>query len=714
MSGRSARTVAVILLATTLITACAPASSSAPGSAGPGSSSGPGASPGPSLASIGALASRTMPGSATAPIDDGAWGLADRLAAPSYTPDTTAALVEGLARSGIGTYADTSSTTPEVALSGPASPFRMLDFQVHAMAVGVWTGATFSGSELDGVLPLPTGSVGQPTTAQLLAAYVAAADSPGGALSRALMAGQDLLAPATLRFPAVVLVLFASDIATDGGRLLAPGASASPATGSVGAHSIVLAGYHAADRSPAVGPAASTGVCTDTANWIQGTIDSLFSALKVATPDNLPGAIVASIWNWLVSKAQAFVQGLISSVTGAVLGTIRSIAGTIAAVAEQIASLLPYGLRVTAAPASGGGATFTLGPDPQPGSFKATISAGDLPSWPPILTDCAAAANIALADLHSKNIPLTWGPLQAAPDPLLTPDSTAKTEDVTDANGDASWGFVVSSDPGDPKGEQQNQVDAMPVTVHRPEVEAARQHLTQALLGSIPGILQPFVAAIFAPYISGLQARLNALLDVRGTGSAILIFHERVKPTPGPSVTPAPSASCHPNPVVPGTYTGTITNTSSETIDLGVSGGLVATTSGSGKATMTVAADGSVTGSWDLAQHLASDEIAKVDGSIHMEDKRAADFTYTAGTMFGTACALMLTFGNYTQVTCKSSLVGDCMNEPPPPHANATLSGLGAPSSVAGGHVVWTYTYASSTGAIVKDLLTIDVMRSGS
>ena len=42
------------------------------------------------------------------------------------------------------------------------------------------------------------------------------------------------------------------------------------------------------------------------------------------------------------------MQGLISSVTDAVLGTIRSIAATVAAVAEEVASLVPCGVRVTA------------------------------------------------------------------------------------------------------------------------------------------------------------------------------------------------------------------------------------------------------------------------------------------------------------------------------------------------------------------------------
>ena len=54
---------------------------------------------------------------------------------------------------------------------------RVLDFEAHALAVGVWAGSTYSGAELDTVVPLPPAATGMPTTSQLLAAYVATADS---------------------------------------------------------------------------------------------------------------------------------------------------------------------------------------------------------------------------------------------------------------------------------------------------------------------------------------------------------------------------------------------------------------------------------------------------------------------------------------------------------------------------------------------------------
>jgi hypothetical protein len=705
MSTRTRATITSLLLAVTLITGCASNGKAPAGSSGAGASSGSG----PASLPLGALASRTIPAGAEGTVDEAAWLIAGRLAAPSYTTDTTAALVAGLARSGIGTFADPSSTSPEIPLTMPASPMRMLDFQVHALAVGAWTGSTFSGAELDSVLPVPADTTPMPTTSDVLAGYVAAADSPGAALSRALMAGQDLLSPATLRFPAVVLVLFASDIATDGGTLAAP--SSSPVTLTTGERLPLAAmAMTRPDKAPApVVDVATGGVCTDTANWVNGTISSLFGMLKLATPDNLPGRIVVSIWNWLVSAGESFVQGLISSVTDAVLGTIRSIAGTIAAVATQIASLIPFGLRAVAVGPTGGG-TFMLGSDPLTGSFNVSVTAGDLPEWPAVLADCAKVAKVPLADFHNtKDVPLVWGPLRAPANPMISPD-VPKTDDVTDANGQATWGFTTSTDPGDSSGEQQNQVDQMPVTIHRPEVESARAHLTAALLGFVPGILQPFVAAIFAPYISGLQARLNALLDARGTATAILVYHSGASPKPSVSASPAPSGGC--SPVAAGSYTGTLTGTSSEVIDQGSFGKTVATSTGSDAVSVVVAADGSVSGTWNLKTHFVFDETVITDGVVGLRDHRDSTTSYTGGAVTGTACNLELGVGTYSVQSCVDSLKGDCSGDPAPPNRTPVPGGFGPPSSATPGHVVWHWHYESSESAVVSGDLTIDVSRA--
>lgn len=678
------RSVAVTLLTVLLFAGCAPVA--VPSGAGL-PIEGPGGA---------ALASHVTPAGATAPIDPASWALADRLATDAYTPDTTAALVEGLARSGIATYADPSSPAPEQALTGSASPFRLLDFQAHALAVGVWGGATFSGAELDSIVPLPDRLAGMPTTADLLAAYVGSAGSPGGALARALMAGQDLRSPATLRFPAVALVLFASDLATDGGRI-APAERPAPSPSAAFAPAIRLA-LAPAETVPGIQPAtALDSVCSDTSNWISGVIGDLFGALKVATPGNLPGAIISSIWNWLVDAAQAFVTGLIKTVTDAVLGTIRSIAASVAAVAEQVASFLPYAVKVSASHAGSGGATFILGSSPIPGTFTASVSAGDLPDWPAVLKDCAQVAQVSLADFHAKNVALTWGPLEAPADPLLAPIDSATTNGLTDAAGQATWGFLTSRDPGDATGEQLNQVDTMPVAVHRPEIAQARSKLTEALLGFIPGILRPYVAAIFAPYIDGLQARLNTLLDARGSGRAQLVFHGQASPRPSASASPTPSGSCGVT-LPAGTYTGKVTFDLTTIIppgqiDLGELGG--DNDHGNGPLTVTVGQDGALGGNFHLSMlmHQVFQGLAIGTTDTTVEEEGAG--------ISGTLCSLTLAFASEISTACQATGHGTCG----PLGVITSLAGLvpplpiGAPTSVADGVLTWTVSTENDADA---------------
>ena len=144
-----------VALALVLLAGCAPATSMSSPSTRPSGGSAT------TVATRGALATRTIPAGATAQVDDASWAIADRLAAPAYTADTTAALVAGLAGAGIGTFADTTSAGPEQPVAGSLSPFRLLDFQAHALAVGAWAGSRFSGSELDSVVPLPPDLTGR-------------------------------------------------------------------------------------------------------------------------------------------------------------------------------------------------------------------------------------------------------------------------------------------------------------------------------------------------------------------------------------------------------------------------------------------------------------------------------------------------------------------------------------------------------------------------
>jgi len=685
--------VVVALFALIVAAGCAPGG---PAGASPAASAAPGAG------TAAAATSHVLPQGATGTVDPGAWALADRLLAPAYTTDTTAALVDGLAAAGIGTYADPTSALPERPVAQPASPFRLLDFQVHELAVGVWAGASFRGDELDGAIPIPSTISGFPATSALLAGYVATADTAGGSLARALMAGEDLLVPAQAEFPGVVLVLFASDLADHANT--SPGA---PSGGPEVSPAAIRASLPMARLAIPVGAgrahgieANDGGICSETANWVRGAIAGLFAALKVADVGSPAVRIVKGIWNWLVDKAQAAVQGLLDAVDTAVLGTIRSVADSISAAAMQIASLMPQSIRIQAAGA-GGGATFKLGADPLPGTYTATVTSGDLPDWPAVLKDCTETANISLPDFHSKGTDLVWGPLEAPANPLLSSTEGNKMADVTDASGRASWAFLTSVDPGgDPPGEQRNQFDEMPVTVHRPEVQQARDKLSSALLGSIPGLLRPYVGALFAPYLDGLQSRINTLLDAHGRGVAIIVFHDQGSPRPTPSAppSPAPSGACSPNPLA-GTYAGTATSTSRETIDIGnanLVGNVLATSTGSGPATIVIAPDGSVSGSWSIRTHLLYHEVVMSYGA-GIDDLRDEVYDSVGTSVAGPACDLSVGFGGISIVTCTDSLKGDCSNEAQPPRGTQQIE-VGAPTSVAPTSVTWTWTYTETGG----------------
>lgn len=522
----SATRVMIVVLAIT--TGCSPAPAIAPtaspartGSATPAAlasppiagSSSPGASEAPpSIASpVPAVSPRPMPSGpptgAEAPIDDASWALADRLRSGTYTQDTTDAGIEALARAGIGTFAGTASVEPMVPLGSVASPLRLLDWQTHALAVQSWAGAAFRGHELDDAMTLPSAMQdGRPLASQSLAGYVASVDSPGAAMSRALMAGQDLLDTASLRIPALVLVFFVSDLATDGGTVAAP-----QSTGPLLARTVALG-----------------SICSDAANWVTNAIHGLFAAIKLATPENLPGKILVSIWNWLVDKAEAFVNRLIGALTDAVLAQVRFIAGGITSLVQRVASFLPYAVSVATEPQQ----IFVLppsGPSPS-GVFVATVTAGDLPDWPDVLKDCAGVAQVPLPDFRAAGAPVEWGPLHGDGMQFIYPLIPGS---ATDAIGVVRWSFGTYPD-GAPGGEAVEAVMQQDVKVHRPEVAAAREALTGSLLGGLPALISDLVGRLFAPFLDAANSRLDALLDARGIAAAIIVYHKPPEPSPIP------------------------------------------------------------------------------------------------------------------------------------------------------------------------------------
>ena len=637
-----------------------------------------------------AIEAHAVPGGATAPVDDATWALAERIAAPAYSGNSTDAFTAALARAGIAVVADASTdpatATPEVPLTATASPVELLDFQAHALAVQAWGGAGWTGAELDGVAPLPSDApAGTPSLGQLLAVYAASADTPGGAFARALLAGQDLRDPAAVRFPAVVLFLFASDLATDGGRVPAPSAGPSAA-----ARLLPLAPVAPVVAAPVVD---LTLFCSGPSGWIDAVVQNLEAALINAMPSGIVGTVLGAALSWFIHIAAGLVKGLVDTFLAPVLTLIRGIAAIASGLAEQIASVMPFTVQVIAGHGdTTEGATFFLDTDPQRGQYTAYVSAGDLPNWPTEVATCAKAAGIDLPDFTSKGVPVTFGPLEAPGDPLLGPTDQAATTTATDDTGKAAWPFLTARDPGDPTGEQRNQFDYMSVAVHRPELETLKRRLTLALLSPLPALIQPFVGALLAPVLNGIQDRLNNILDVRGRGPAIIVFHDKAPPA-SPSVTPSGSATCAVS-VPPGAYTGTF-SAEVDSDQPPVRDRYSAT----GPVSLQVGTGGSVTGSFSV--HVM--HIYDLSGDI--PEHMVSTWDMQGGTLHGSVCQLELSRGQLGPVTCQDSRLGDCSGPAPGaftgPDVTVPADQLGAPK-VAGHELTWLLSYDGQTPGLIE------------
>ncbi len=682
--------VLVLVLVLALVAGACAATTPSPTAPGPDASGSA-----PSAAAASAISAHAVPDGATAPVDDATWALAQRISADAYSADTTMAMQTALARAGIAVVPDTSTdpatAVPEVPLTAAPSPFELLDLQAHALAVGAWAGATWSGEELDQMLLVPA-STGSPSTSQLLAAYVASADSPGGALSRALMAGQDLLQPSSLRFPAAVLVLFVSDLATDGGRVAAPKPSPSAAAGP-GLIPLARAAGGTLDVRPAIDVSL---LCAGPSGWVDAIIGRIEAALAAAAPTNVVGVVIVGIFNWFVHVAATVVKSLIDGFTAPVRAAIQGIAAIISGVAQQIMTLLPYAVRVSTSGGNVAAGTFRLSTAPERGTFTAQVTAGDLPEWPAVIAACANAAGIALPQPNVKGVPLTWGPLTPAA-PLLGPTNQAATNMTTDEHGQAAWPFLVQRDPGDANGDEQGQIDRLDVAVHRPELDDARAKLVSALFGGIWAPIRPFVVAAFKPLLDNLQSRLNTLLDERGFGNANLIFHAKAPPAPSPSAASSGSTACAVT-LPAGTYQGTLTFDSTTIvppgqIDLGESGG--DNSHATGPLTVTVAPDGSLSGNFQVTmlEHMVYNGPAEGASDTTVEEQ--------GKSVTGTLCTLTLTYASETITGCHATGHATCggVGQTIPLAGLVPPLPLGAPTSVAGGTLTWSLSTESGFDA---------------
>ncbi|HEY2888249.1 MAG TPA: hypothetical protein VGJ17_06510, partial [Candidatus Limnocylindrales bacterium] len=148
-----------------------------------------------------------------------------------------------------------------------------------------------------------------------------------------------------------------------------------------------------------------------------------------------------------------------------------------------------------------------------------------------------------------------------------------------------------------------------------------------------------------------------------------------------------------------GTYAGTVTSTSKETIDIGnanLVGNVLATSEGSGPAAIVIAADGTVSGTWSARTHLLFHEVVMSYGA-GIDDLRDEVYDSTNTSVSGPACDLSVGFGGTKIITCTDTLKGDCSDDPQRP-GGTQLVEIGRPTAVTASSISWTWSYTETGG----------------
>lgn len=443
----------------------------------------------------------------------------DILQGSSFSQANVDALVAALASSGIGVYAHAASAQLLTPIPGVASPMRLLSWQAHNLALEISAGNGRAGAALDGLVP-DQSTAGVPPPSYLLAGYVVAATTPGGALARALMAGQDLYQPEHLRFPALIPLLFAADLARDAAQQRA---------------GLTLLSAHPRASAPTLKEAA--GICSSIQQFVDGTINAVFGALETeaAKVVDQGGNVLRDVWDWLqgaVDKLKSIAKWVAQQLTAPVVRIIRSIAGVLAIAGQVVSALQPWTVRMEPNPSA---TRFGIGDETVAGTIKARVDVGLLDDWPPDVLDCAQQSGVTLPPLKPKGDPISWS-LTQTPIPLVQPgDEPASLDD----NVEAMWVYVTNDESEEvARGDPRYGVLRVAARVKRPELEHLKDQFVQLLFAQLPDLIARILQPILGPQITSLLSRLTGILASEGIATVSVTYHAP-KATPTPAAAPA-------------------------------------------------------------------------------------------------------------------------------------------------------------------------------
>jgi hypothetical protein len=408
---------------------------------------------------------------------------------PSTLPDSSS-LGEVLTSAGFDIISEPGA--------GTGSRLELWDYQVTNMWREIQDGGGYLGVQLDELVGDPGGL----PFSYLLAGWITASPTAAAEEARDLMGDQDWTQAPAIVFPTAVLMMFVGDAVQAG----APAPSAMSA---------VEASMH------------QTGVCSTLSGWVNSALDYVFDSLKVQVDDMDFLGWLGTIWNAAVDLAKGVVTATIEALLAPVISLISdglAVLGTLGMVASI---LKPWNVTVKSSNAE---TRFALGDEPDfEEAFTATVDTGIEFDWPASVEDCARVAGLELPDpSKAEGSTVSWEVAGLPPfgsvtemQPGIDEDNQAQMMWVTGREdselGDEIWGTVSVS-----------------ATVESKQIDELEAMLAGLIADQVP--VPPFgdlVRALFSALTEPVFEKLAELVQVNGTSSASVLFHD-TSSTAGP------------------------------------------------------------------------------------------------------------------------------------------------------------------------------------
>lgn len=489
--------------------------------------------------------------------DDGSGGAAEAVGGD---------VIRLLADVGVGVYDDPAAAEPLMAVQEPLSPVRLLKVQADALAYQVEGGTGFTAAELDDLTP--RGRAGQldVTASKAIDGWAEHAGTPAANLATHLLTRPDDVPdevpdPELPRYSELVLLLFASDLATAGSSLAR--AATAPATG--------LASPAAYVPPTAVTIGAACQKVVAFAGNVQAAVNNALNKLIIDPPpvrtgfslfDAVANAVVqriSGLANTVVRGTQVLVDGVVRATVGEVMQFVGRIAGVVGTLASVMSHIQQWQVTV----GERDPAVNQMGVAPAQQGPAGTVIARvhtQLNEWPKDIAQCAAAVKRPLPSLRPEGSKVTWalekngyhGPSGMV---LAVRDGT-RTEAQLTSRGAAQLGYHagVEPEPGENAPEETGVVYAR-ISIQRDDLTELRKSFQNLVVDAITGALPlggvPFARTLIdraarkllTPVTDGVVRALEKLRTERKRGMIVVTYHGKAEePEPPPSAPPGAGA----------------------------------------------------------------------------------------------------------------------------------------------------------------------------